>query len=368
MNKQPGKFLRKLKYYSVFTIIILIAAEIILSLTNLFPSDYYTNTPNSEFTWEIDHNEITGIQQDSEVSFDELGARSISNYENAAHKMIVFGGSTTACFALTQEKTWSALLEKKLGDSYWVGNFGRPGNSSNHHVLQFEHILEKPELNDTKTVLIMQGVNDFVAYLISSERYINSPEKKLKKFSFQHIPDDHLPFYKQLTLYKLASRAKRNISFYFNHSDHLTTAVVNIKELRKQSKIIEELPDLTAGLAHYEKNIKNLIQQAKEKNVKLIFVTQATMWKPDLEQKYEDLILTSGFANNEAFYSTKALYTGMEVFNERLMKVCDQHNITYLDLKLPKTTESFYDDFHFNESGAELTSDKLSEFLKTVLK
>jgi len=350
MNNKPEKirksFFKKVKYYSIFTIIMLIIAEIILSLTNL----------NSEFTWEIDYNEITGIQQDSKVSFDELGARSISNYENAAHKIIVFGGSTTACFALTQEKTWSALLEKKLGDSYWVGNFGRPGN------------MEKPELNNTKTVVIMQGVNDFVAYLISSERYLNSPEQKLKKFSFQHIPDDHLPFYKQLNLYKLASRAKRNISFYFTHSDHLTKAVVNIKELRKQSKIIEELPDLKAGLAHYEANIKNLIQQAKEKKVKLVFVTQATMWKPNLEQKYDDLMLTSGFANNEAFYSTEALYTGMEVFNERLMKVCDQNNISYLDLKLPKTTESFYDDFHFNESGAELTSDQLSTFLKTILK
>ena len=368
MNKKTEKIrkgLRKLKYYSIFTIIMLIIVEIILSLTNLFPSDYYTNTPNSEFTWKINYNEITGIQQDSEVYFDKIGARSTSNYEKKDHKIVVFGGSTTACFALTQEKTWSALLEKKLGNHYWVGNFGRPGNSSNHHVLQFEHILKKSELDDVKTVVIMQGVNDFVAYLISDERYINSPNTKLKKFSFQHIPDDHLPFYKQLTLYKLASRTKRNISFYFNHSDHLTKAVVNIKELRKQSKIIEELPDLKAGLIHYEKNIKNLIKQAKEKKVNLIFVTQATMWKPNLEQKYEDLMLTSGFANNEAFYSTEALYDGMEVFNERLMKVCDQNNIPYLDLKLPKTTESFYDDFHFNESGAELVSEEIHNFLIT---
>jgi len=365
--EKTGTILRKLKYYSIFTIIILVIAEIVLSLLEVVPTNYYVNTPNSGFTWEIDPNEITGIHQDSEVSFDELGARSISNHEAANHKIVGFGGSTTACFALTQEKTWSALLEKNLGDSYWVGNFGRPGNNSSHHALQFKYTLDKPELSDTKIVVIMQGVNDFVAYLISADRYINLPEKRLKRFAFQHVPNDHLPFYKRFTLYQLAFRAKQNIVFYFKHKDHLTETVLDIKDLKKKSKIISELPNLEAGLAHYEKNILDIIKQAKEKNIKLVFVTQATMWRPDLEPKYEELMLTSGFQNNEAFYSTPALYEGMEVFNERLKTVCKQNNIPCIDLQLPKTTESFYDDFHFNESGAKLTADQLSKELEVIL-
>ena len=325
-------------------------------------------TPNSGFTWEIDTNEITGIHQDSEVSFDELGARSISDYEDASHKMIVFGGSTTACFALTQEKTWTALLEKKLNNKLWIGNFGRPGNSSNHHVLQLEYMLKKSELKDTKTVLIMQGVNDLVGYLISPERYLHSTKEQLKKFAFQHLPDDHLPFYKQFTLYKLASRAKNNLIFYFKHKDHLTQTSLDIRALKKRSKIIDSLPDLTEGLAHYEENIKKLIQQAKEKNIRLVFVTQATMWRPDLEEKYEELMVTSGFENNEAFYSTTAFYGGMNEFNERLQRVCAQENIPCIDLQLPKTTESFYDDFHFNESGAKLASEQIAKELNVLLR
>ena len=362
------KFLKKLAFSGIFTIILLVLIEIILSFLQIFPDDYYTGTPNSGFTWKINPEEIIGIHQDSEVSYDEFGARSISNYQDATHKIVAFGGSTTACFALTDSKTWTALLDKKMGDSYWVGNFGRPGNSSNHHVLQFKHMLEKPELSDAKTVLIMQGVNDFVAYLISSERYLNSPDNKLKRFAFQHIPDDHLPFYKQFTLYKLGSRAKKNILFYFKHQDYLTEKVLDIKQLKKESEILEELPDLTAGLAHYEKNIETIIKDANEKKIKLIFTTQATMWKPDLEKKYEDLIITSGFANNEAFYSTTTLYEGMEIFNERLKTICKRNNIPCIDLDLPKTTASFYDDFHFNESGAELVSDQIAEFLKRELR
>ncbi|WP_046756394.1 SGNH/GDSL hydrolase family protein [Kordia jejudonensis] len=360
-------FVKKLKYYSIFTIILLIIAEIILSLLEVVPTNYYVNTPNSGFTWKINPDEITGIQQDSEVSFDELGARSISNYEDANHKIVVFGGSTTACFALTQEKTWPALLEKELGDSYWVGNFGRPGNNSSHHALQFKYTLDKPQLSDAKTVVVMLGVNDFVGYLISPDRYLHLPENNLKRFAFQHVPNDHLPFYKRLTLYQLASRAKQNITFYFKHKDYLTQTSLDIRALKKKSKIVSELPNLEAGLAHYEKNILDLIEQAKAKNIRLVFVTQATMWRPDLEPKYEELMITSGFENNEAFYSTPALYEGMEVFNERLKEICKQQNIACIDLQLPKTTESFYDDFHFNESGAKLTAEQLSEALRKVL-
>lgn len=212
MNKKTEKnrtIFKKLAISGIVTLIVLILAEITLSILQIFPNDYYTNTPNSEFTWKINFDEIIGIKQDSKVSFDALGARSTSNYKNKAHKIVVFGGSTTACFALTQEKTWPALLEKKLGDDYWVGNFGRPGNSSNHHTLQFKHILEKPELKDVKTVLIMQGVNDFVGYLISEENYINSTDQSLKKIAFQHIPNDYLPFFKRFSIYRLAYRAKK---------------------------------------------------------------------------------------------------------------------------------------------------------------
>lgn len=134
---------------------------------------------------------------------------------------------------------------------------------------------------------------------------------------------------------------QKNIAFHFNHKDYLTKTVMSIKALKKQSKIIDKLPNLTAGLNHYEANINLLIKQAKEQNINLVFVTQATMWKPNLEQKYEDLIVTSGFSNNEAFYSTEALYHGMELFNQRLKTVCDTNNISYLDLKLPKPQRHF---------------------------
>lgn len=362
-------FLKKLAFSGLVVVILLVLAEIILSALKIFPDDYFTMTPNSGFTWIINPDEIEGIQGDSEIAFDALGARSTSDIEDKAKKIAVFGGSTTACFALTQEKTWTALLEKKLGNDYWIGNFGRPGNSSNHHVLQFQHILDKPELAEVKTVLIMQGINDFVGYLVSSEEYLHSSEKELAKFAFQHTPpNENASWRLRSTLYRLLHSAKKKIQFYFSHQEYLTKTADDIRALRTPDVMVDSLPSITPGLERYQKNTEDIIAQAKAKNIQLIFITQATMWKPNLEPQYEKLMLTSGFKDNEKFYTTEAFYHGMEAFNAKTIAICKENNIPCIALDLPKTTASFYDDFHFNESGAELLSEQLSTALKGLLK
>ncbi|GAA0729767.1 hypothetical protein GCM10009430_40240 [Aquimarina litoralis] len=357
------RLFKKILFSGILLLVLLIITEIILSVLNPFPDGFYTGTPDSGFIWEINTDEIIGIQGSSEVKFDRLGARSTSNFEEKQHKIVAFGGSTTACFALTQQLTWTALLEKKLGESYWVGNFGLPGNSSNHHLLQFKHILKKPELKDVKTVLILQGGNDFVGYLVSSNFYLNSSDDQLKKIAFQHLPKKEYAFRQRFALYQLLRKAKQKIIFYLYHKESLTQTANSIKLKRQTSNLVEKLPALTEGLNHYENNIQDIIDMAKERDLEVVFMTQPTMWKENLEPQYEKLLLTSGFMNNEQFYSTAALSEGMSAFNERLKMVCDKNEVKYIDLNLPKTTETFYDDFHFNESGAELMSDQISKFL-----
>ena len=364
MKYITSSLIKKLVFSGIVLIVLIVISEVVLSALNIFPNGYFTATPNSGFTWEINTDEIIGIEQNSEVQFDALGARSTSNISDKTHKIVAFGGSTTACFALTQTKTWTALLEEKLGDSYWVGNFGRPGNSTNHNVFQLKHILNKPELKDTETAIIMQGANDFVGYLVSAEKYTNYTYKDIERVTFQHTPEKKKAFPRNLTLYKLASIAKSKLIFKLKYKDHLTKTANTIKSSRTDAKLIDSLPDLNKGLINYEKNILDLIKIAKQKDIKLVFTTQATMWKPNLEPKYEKLIMTSGFQNNSAFYSTRAFSEGMDLFNEKLLSICEANNVPCLNLQLPKTTESFYDDFHFNESGARLVSTEIHKFLK----
>jgi len=355
--------LKKISFSVLFVVFLFVLSELVLSFFKIFPNDFYTATPNSGFIWKIKPGEIVGVSRDSDILFDELGARSISNNHEKQHKIVAFGGSTTACYALSQQLTWTALLEKKLGGSYWVGNFGKPGNNSNHHVMQFEYILQKPELKNVKTVLIMVGINDFLGYLISSKKYLDNKSGKMRRSAFKHMPNEaYIDTKEKLTLYKLLKNAYRKFIIYkFNTT--LTKKSKEIKSLRKRSLLIDKLPSLKVGLNHYKKNIQKIIDKAKEKNITLVFITQATLWKPNLEKQYDQLLTASGFSNNTSFYSPTALDKGMTFFNEALKETCYDNEVNCINLQAPKTSAVFYDDMHFNESGARLVSDKIYEFL-----
>ena len=354
------KLFKKIKYYTVFTFISLVIAEVVLSFLNIFPNDYYTNTPNASNTYIENPSKIDGISGAYEIAFDSIGSRSSSNYSKATHKIVAIGGSTTICSVLTQEKTWTAVLDKKLGDSYWVGNFANSGNSSNHHVFQFKHILDKPELRDTKTVLMLVGVNDCRGYLISKDKYMHMPDIEVKKSAFKHVPNSELPFLERLTLLKLAKKARQRILFNIQPRRPLDY----LKKFESKTEPITKLPDLNDGLNHYEHNLKKIIKEAKKRNVSIIFITQPTLWQKNLSDKYKTLLAARSHYNKAPLYTGEALNKIMTTFNKRLITVCNTNNIPVIDLQLPKDQTIFYDDMHFNESGAEVVAAKIHSFLK----
>jgi hypothetical protein len=357
---QVVSFIKKIIFSVTVFIVLLVIAEVILSWLKIFPNDYYTNTPNISYEYAENPNKIDGITGAYKLSYDALGSRSVSDYSKATQKIVAFGGSTTICAALTQEKTWTALLDKKLGDAYWVGNFARSGNSSNHHVFQFQHILNKPELKDTKIVLMLVGVNDCRGYLISQDKYINMPDLDVKKSAFKHMPNSELPFLKRLTLFKLAKQARQRILFYSQPRRPLDY----LKTYNSKKEPKNELPDLTNGLNHYEQNLIKIIAEAKKREIKLIFITQPTLWKKNLSDKYKTLLAARSYYNKTPLYTGEALNEIMTVFNKRLINVCERYNIHVIDLQLPKNKTIYYDDMHYNEFGAKVVATKVFNFLK----
>lgn len=354
------KFLKHLKYYAIFTVIILLIVEIGLSIINYFPNGYYTQSPNTSHYYKENPSNYDGISGAYSLSFDALGSRSVSDYSKAKHKLVVFGGSTTICSALSQDKIWTAHLDKKLGDNYWVGNFGKVGNSSNHHLFQFEHILDKPELADVKTVLILVGVNDCRGFLKSKDLYINMSDSDIKKSAFTHLPNSELFFFQRLNLYKISKIAARRIHFL----SQPRRPVDYLKKYKSDKVPNTELPDLTDGLNHYERNLKNLIRKAKERKINLIFLTQPTLWQENLAEEYKTLLAARSHYNKTPLYTGKALNELMTAFNKRLISVCNLENIAVIDLQLPKNKTIFYDDMHFNETGAKVVAEKVHTFLK----
>jgi hypothetical protein len=102
----------------------------------------------------------------------------------------------------------------------------------------------------------------------------------------------------------------------------------------------------------------------------LIIMTQPTMWKPGLSQELEGLLWLGGMGNyqnesHKVYYSSEALGKGMNLYNNTLLEICRMRQVECVDLSsiLEKDTTVFFDDDHFNESGAKKVSTVLSTYI-----
>jgi hypothetical protein len=69
--------------------------------------------------------------------------------------------------------------------------------------------------------------------------------------------------------------------------------------------------------------------------------------------------------SHPSYYSSEALATGMQKYNDTLLNICQERHLECVDLSsiLVKDTTVFYDDAHFNESGARKVSIVLSNYI-----
>ena len=337
--------------------------ELILSLVYKFPDSYFVATPKNEFVWKKDTAIIKGIYKDAIIKFDNFGARSTSDYTTKSSAILAIGGSTTACYALDQPNTWTALLEQQLPEKYWVGNFGKLGNHSYHHVEQLKHILNYPDLPQVKTVVILMGINDFSAALINQNKYSTLSNYEINLTAFAHLPDSAMPWVRRLSITKLLKKSKNNFFSKFNPDTHGQLLQEQSKKWREAKKI-DLLPDLTKGLIVYEQNILKLIEIAHQNKVNLLFISQPVLWHKTLSVEDEKL-LYSNKTDGGNYYSKKALVEGIKLFNDRLEQTCLQTNTPFIQSNLASTSINFYDDCHFTEAGAKNLSEQVFEGLKS---
>jgi len=130
------------------------------------------------------------------------------------------------------------------------------------------------------------------------------------------------------------------------------------------------IPILSSALEEYARNINMIIGLAQEKSVRLILMTQPTMWRADLPQELGALLWLGGIGDfqkesGKPYYSVTALEKAMKAYNDTLLRVCSERSLECLDLAslLEKDTTVFYDDAHFNESGARKVAEALSKFM-----
>ncbi|MCP4269131.1 MAG: hypothetical protein GY777_26790 [Candidatus Brocadiaceae bacterium] len=364
------------------TIIVLLLGEVILhfALPSADNGGYYIWPPKLRKVFKPNPDFMPGVSDKSEFIINSQGMRGDELSPSHTYRILAIGGSTTECLYLDQSETWPHLLQKSVNEHVqnqfvWVGNGGMSARYTRHHLIAMRYLPLRGVRIDAVIMLI--GINDFLIRLSQDKQYDPNfmdktlAEEKLVARTFMgNNPNTDKPLYEKSAIWRLLQNSKHRL--LTKQVQDRTGKIYNTwRQYRHNaSEIRDELPDLLSALEEYSRNINNIIDIAEEKSVRLIFLTQPTIWKPGLSADLEVLLWTGGIGNYQnasgsPYYSIDALVKGMKVYNDTLLQICQERNVECIDLAsvLAKDTTIFYDDVHFNEGGARKVAAILSEYI-----
>jgi lysophospholipase L1-like esterase len=370
------------RYYAALLLVISSALGIAvaeIALRMVAPDHFFVWPPNLSVTFAAT---MPGLSGESHFVINESGVRGRSFSDADRYRILAVGGSTTECLYLDDSEAWPHLLESQLNEGafhpspVWVGNVGKSGHTSTHHVLQVEKLLDQyPHID---LVLVLAGANDMI-WVLQNSGYapLGNTERSL---AFAVGPggwnetDVDYPFYKRTEIWRALRKAKENV--LARHDADLvqdTTGAVYLRERsdrQQAARYVDTIPDLTAALDAYRDNLNAIADVAGAHGTEVVFATQPSLWMADMPMETSTLLWWGrighrGAAAPSDYYSTAALAMAMSAFNDVLLDVCGKRSLRCLDLAsaVPRSATPFYDDVHFTEAGSRIVADAFVDFL-----
>jgi lysophospholipase L1-like esterase len=384
--EMPSTRFRKRALRVLFGLLVGVAAVDALARW-LVPDGYYVYPPGFREVFEAAPEIVHGVHGNSEFTINELGIRGDPFAPEQRFRLLAVGGSTTICIYLDDRETWPYLVQQGLdaqlgpGES-WVGSVGRPGHTTVQHAIQVEKLLQQhPEVD---AVILLVGVNDLLIHLVlaiepeSAARILkgaNDPTALLAS-AFSVFPPHGAQEHWLLRTGIGRLWASRHFALSGSGPDAaaLDAGGLRLAEWRsarqQASRLREGLPDLSAALDQYAFQLNRILDVAQAQGVRVIFLTQPSLWREDLSPAEKNLLWTGGppldrIAPGKDYFSIGALAEGLRRYNARLLQVCRERGAECLDLAelLPRTTSMFWDELHFTEEGARRVADLVADYL-----
>jgi hypothetical protein len=309
-----------------------------------------------------------------------------------AINLLCVGGSTTECLYVTDTKSWPWRLQdrlaERLGTSVFVGNSGRSGLFSLHHAYLIDHY---EPVSQFDWVIVLCGINDLGAFLhgVYEQRAAQIPMETLfHRATTDEERESLAPWYRKSHLIQTARTVLRRWradtprlsgEAVFRDPKSEARDLMRVyqdpqglfyEELRRQRRHLleshpgREPPDgLDKALERYDRDLRAIIGATRRRGVRLLLLTQPTLWKAGLPPKLDRLLWQQapGVA-----YRPEVLETLMNRYNDVMLRVAAEEGVPCLDLArlLPKDGSVFYDDCHFNISGCRRIASLLCDFFE----
>ncbi len=366
-------------------------AEVALRIVTPPKKEFMVWPANMHHVFRPNPQVMTHHSAESRFSSSSRGLRGPEMGPDTETRILAIGGSTTECLYIDEASAWPLRIGKLLstdGRQVWSASAGLSGMNSGDHVIHAMFLV--PQLPRVDVVIGLMGVNDLAVALGAPETYRAVPgdlseltSEALLRRAFQQVPgrlenswDYDAPAYRKTALYQLLRRIKigrsRDLAAANIALDDGGAGLMRWRKNRQEAAaILEALPDLTEALGTYRKNLETFVDVLVRRKVRVILVTQPTLWRVDLSANDQKLLWMGGKGNFQTtpglpYYSVGALAEGMQKFNDVMLGVCKDRGVDCVDLAtmIPRDTENFYDDCHFGV----VTSEKIADLVAATVK
>ena len=326
---------------------------------------------------------LPGVEGPARFTTNADGLRAEARRPEHAYRILAIGGSTTESLYLDDAETWPRLLQEQLGAArgradVWVGNAGKSGLNSRHHVVQVLQLL--PQLPQIDVLLLLVGVNDLHHRLSRDADFRPIDQEPRSAFSELYVRAfDVRPEPQSLWQPVQLLRRMAQLRARWDGEDPPVALVQDDagriyekwrRHRREASHWRSELPDLNSALREYAANLHTIADVAQRHGASVVFVTQPVMWHAQLSPAQRALLWLGGVGDfqrepGHEYYRVEALSRGMAQYNAALLEVCALRGLDCVDLAgaLLRDTRIFYDDCHFNEAGSRRVASLLAEHL-----
>jgi lysophospholipase L1-like esterase len=280
------------------------------------------------------------------------------------YRVFLVGGSSAECLLLDDADALNAVLQRELqsrapgGRTVRVYNAGKSGDRSYDHVSMIVHRIVhlEPDL-----LIVFAGINDLTAGIYGSDylHFAKGPRVQLTYWRLWRYLASELQIGRRL--YYLRKRL-------FGGSQQEILEQIGLTPEYRDKVIARRAAPKANGPPRveplfYRNNLLSISGVADAFGIGLMFMTQQTTWNSKIDPSVENwqwVLLRDGVT-----YSADAMDEALESLNDVMRSVATSREIPVYDLarSMPKATEFFYDDVHFNVKGARVAGEELARVI-----
>lgn len=320
-------------------------------------------------SWRIRNDVIRRLPSEIRITRNSIGFRGAEPTADLDRRLsiVTIGGSTTQCFFLPDDETWTARLGKNLEASFpsiWINNAGLDGHSTHGHLVLLEDIVVGLH---PKVAIFLVGLNDmarasfdeFEAEHVRSGIFFGSVKGFVKSLS---------PYSDVVALFPLMYRSyfAYRLALLSENIDLRRQGTLDVPEAA-HDRAVDEMAS-AEYLTGHARRLQKIVDASRRAGIEPIFVTQPLLVGVGTDD-VTGVDLARIRVDAEPLQTGQMYWDAVERYNSVTRRVGREDSLLVIDLarQLPKSSRYFYDFFHYTPDGARAVADIVGRALCPTL-